>query len=72
VWRGGSFDDAIVAGSKTLTFKTDDANYSISFDSAGIPEHEMRDLIILSPVVTNYAGIPQGRFSLAPSTPVPR
>jgi hypothetical protein len=40
---------------KTLTFKTDDTNYSISFDSARIPEHEMRDLIILSPVVTAYA-----------------
>lgn len=38
---------------KTLTFKTDDTNYIISFDSARIPEHEMRDLIILSPVVTD-------------------
>jgi hypothetical protein len=49
---------AACAKPKTLTFKTDDTNYSISFDSARIPEHEMRDLIILSPVVTNYAGIP--------------
>jgi hypothetical protein len=48
---------AACAKPKTLTFKTDDTNYSISFDSARIPEHEMRDLIILSPVVTVGAGI---------------
>lgn len=43
---------------KTLTFKTDDTAYSVSFDSAQIPEREMRNLIILSPVVTDYVGVP--------------
>jgi hypothetical protein len=46
------------AKQKTLTFRTDDTDYTVSFDSARIPEPEMRNLIILSPLVTNYAGIP--------------
>ena len=46
------------AKQKTLTFRTDDTDYAVSFDSSKIPEQDMRNLIILSPVVTNYAGIP--------------
>jgi hypothetical protein len=42
----------------TFTYKTADTEYTVSFDSSKIPERQMRELIILSPLVTDYAGIP--------------
>lgn len=42
----------------TLTFKTEDTQYTVSFDSSRISDRKMRELIILSPLVTDYAGVP--------------
>jgi hypothetical protein len=42
----------------TLTFKTEDTQYTVSFDSSKISDRKMRELIILSPLVTDYAGVP--------------
>jgi hypothetical protein len=42
----------------TLTFSTDNTNYSVSFDLSRISEGQMRELVLLSPLVTDYAGVP--------------
>jgi hypothetical protein len=42
----------------TLTFSTDNTNYTVSFDTSRISESQMRELVLLSPLVTDYAGVP--------------
>ena len=53
----------------TLTFSTDDTNYTVSFDPSKISEIQMRELVILSPFVTDYAGVPHSKgFWIGAST----
>lgn len=53
----------------TLTFKTVNDVYTVSFDSSRIPERRVRELIILSPFVLDYINdAPAKDFSAAGST----
>jgi hypothetical protein len=53
----------------TLTFKSDDTSYTISFDPAKISEAEIRTIIPLSPYVSGYAYFPNmENFSTANSS----
>jgi hypothetical protein len=53
----------------TLTFKSDDTSYTITFDDAKISEAQVRTLIPLSPYVSNYAYYPNmENFSTAQSS----
>lgn len=53
----------------TLTFKTVNDIYTVSFDSSRIPERRVRELIILSPFVVDYINdSPTKNFSAAGST----
>jgi hypothetical protein len=38
----------------SLSYKTGDAEYTITFDSSRIPESRMRELVILSPFIVDY------------------
>jgi hypothetical protein len=52
----------------TLSFKTADTDYEVSFDTDKLSEESMRNLILLSPFITNYAGIPTKDFWMGAST----
>ncbi len=41
-----------------LEFKTADTLYVVRFQSSRISEAQMRELVVLSPLVTDYAGVP--------------